>query len=270
MASRPRAAILGGAGPAAWLPLAVCAIAGFAQALGQTAAIGVGLACFLAGLAHGAGDENGGRIAPYQLHHAVAYLLSGIALAALFLAAPLAALAVFLLLSAWHVATGDMLGRRIDYSIAALLIGGSALFRPGETGSIFAALTGQAMSASFMVPLAAVGAVGCAFAMVAAWRNETGWPVAAACAVAALAFHPVLAAGVIFLIGHAAPVQLRQLAAYGTAETWAAVRLPLALAMIGSVAIGLAAMEGWLALPVIAALAFGLVTPHMLAERIEP
>lgn len=270
MASRPGVASVGGAGRAAWLPLVVFALAGVAQAFGEGPAIAAGLACFLLGLPHGAADENGGRIAAYRLHHAAAYLLSGAALAALFLAAPLAALAVFLLLSAWHVGRSETGGSASDWATAALLIGGSALFRSGDTADTFAMLTGQAIPAAFMAALGMIGAIGCVLAMVAAWRRECEWPLVAGCLMAALVFHPVLAAGLIFLIAHAAPVQRRQITEYGVAETWAAIRWPLALAAIGSIALAIAALQGLLALPVLAALAFGIATPHMLAERIEP
>lgn len=269
MASRPRVATIGGAGPAAWLPLLVLALAGVVQLLGTGPAILVGLACFFAGLSHGAGDENGGRIVPYRLHHAAGYLLSGLAVAALFLAAPLFALAVFLLLSAWHVGRSDGGWRARDWAIGALLIGGSALFRPGSTSEIFSSLLGQAIPAPFVQALAAIGIAGCALAFLAAWRKERGWALAPASVLAALAFHPVLAAGVIFLIGHAAPVQTRQLSSYGWAQTWRAVRWPLGIAGAGSLLLAIGAMQGLVALPVIAALAFGLATPHMLAERLE-
>lgn len=270
MASRPRAAILGGAGPLAWLPLVVCAIAGLAQALGDAAAIGTGLGCFLAGLAHGAGDENGGRIAPYRLYHALAYLLSGAALAALFLFAPLAGLSIFLLLSAWHVGRSERGGAARDWAVAALLIGGSALFRPDATSEVFASLLGQPVPAAFMLALAAIGVAGCALVFVSLWRKDSGWPRAALCVPVALAFHPVLAAGIIFLNGHAMPVQCRQIAAYGWQATCNAVRWPLGLSLAGATVLAIVSLHGLVALPLVAALAFGLATPHMLTERIEP
>ena len=251
----------------AWAALA---LATAAQLYSGMAPLVVGLALFAAGLAHGAGEEEDGTIRAFGAIHVAAYLLVGAAVAALFLAAPLAGLALFLALSAWHFAHSDgSFGPHARTAIAALAVGGSALLRPRGTRRVFELATGGEVPPEFVTLLGVAGAVGLALAALALWKNQRGCGEAAIAAGAVLLFDPVLAVGTIFLVGHAIPVQRRQIARYGARAVWRAVALPTLVATGGALALALAVTFGWLPLGIAVALAFGLATPHMLTERLE-
>ena len=202
-----------------------------AQIAGDGWAVLAGLVFFVMGLAHGAGDENEGGIARIKLVHGAAYLVTGAAVAALFLFAPLAGLALFLALSAWHFARSD------------------CAFDP---------LT------RYLLGVAGTGAA--AWALVKGLR---GFGHAVIALAATVLFNPVLAVGLIFLTAHAIPVQQRQIANYGRSTVWRAVALPTLIATLGALGIAALVWTGHLALPIAIALAFGMATPHMLTERLE-
>ena len=251
----------------AWGALAAAVVA---QLAGGMVPVILGLALFAAGLAHGAGDEQAGAIRPFGPVHAAAYVAVGLAVAGLFLTVPLAGLLLFLALSAWHFARSDCaFAREARWATAALATGGSALFRPGETAQVFAAVLGDAPPEPFMLPLAVVGAGGIAAALYALATNRRGCGEAVLALGATALLHPVLAVGLVFLVGHAIPIQRRQLARYGADAVWRAVALPTLIALVGTGVLALASVSGGLPLTVAAALAFGLATPHMLTERLE-
>ena len=241
-----------------------------AQIAGPGLSTLAGLLFFVLGLAHGAGDENDGRIARITLIHAVAYLIAGAAVAGLFLMIPLAGLVLFLALSAWHFARSDCaLASITRYAIAGLAVGGSALFRQAETLAIFEFLTGAAVPSSFVRILALLGGGGAVCAGVALIKSKRGFGHAIVALGATVFFHPVLAVGLIFLVAHAIPVQQRQIGAYGKAAVIRAVAIPSAIAIVGAALIAGLVASGILALPIAVALAFGMATPHMLTERLE-
>ena len=251
----------------AWGALVLAALA---QIAGGALPVILGLAMFLAGLAHGAGEEEDGRIASLSPVLVAAYLVVGASVAALFLAAPLAGLALFLALSAWHFTHSDgSFGQFARAAIAALAIGGSALFRPRGTRETFELVTGGHVPEAMIATLAIAGGLGLVLAVASLWKNQRGCGEAALAALAVLAFEPVLAVGTIFLVGHALPVQRRQIARYGVSAVWRAVALPTAVATVGAVALIVAVGAGLLTLEIAIALAFGLATPHMLTERLE-
>ncbi|GGD58113.1 hypothetical protein GRI62_01690 [Erythrobacter arachoides] len=244
----------------------VCALA--AQIAGEGAAIVLGLAFFLAGTAHGAGDEQGGAIRPWSAVGAAGYVVAGLAVAALFVAAPLAGLSLFLLLSAWHFArsTGGTRARQLAFALTA--VGGSALWQVEGTGAIFAAVVGTHIPAIWMTGLAMLGGAGlllAALALSKRWRDPLLWSVLAATAL----LHPVLAVGYAFLAGHALPLQEGQFRRHGWRQVLAAQGPTTALAVLGAAAIAALVLTGNLALPLAAALAFGMAAPHMLSERLE-
>ena len=250
-----------------WGTILLAAVAQIAGGIWTTAA---GLLFFILGFAHGAGDENDGAIARITIIHALAYLVAGAAVAGLFLAAPLAGLVLFLVLSAWHFARSDCaLAPLTRYAIAGLAVGGSALFRQGETAAVFAFVTGADVPSAIIRILALLGGLGAISAGVALVRSDRGFGHAVVALAAAVLLHPVLAVGLIFLVAHAIPVQQRQLATYGRGAVVRAVAVPSIVATIGALLIAGMVMYGILAAPIAIALAFGMATPHMLTERLE-
>ena len=230
----------------------------------------LGLALFALGLAHGAGDEQDGRLASFTLVHAAAYIMVGLAVAGLFVAAPLYGLALFFALSAWHFARSEChfhLASRL--AIAGLAIGGSALLRPAETAHVLTFVTGTDVPRNFLRFLAVAGGFGIVCAAYAFATNRRGFGHTIVAALAVWLLHPVLAVGLVFLTAHALPVQERQLRAYGGSDVARAVAVPTVIALVGGTGIALAVGTGWLSAQLAAALAFGMATPHMLTERLE-
>ena len=249
-------------------PVALLAVCTAVSLLGTGAAIAMGLALFLAGFAHGAGDEQAGTLRPFALAPAAAYVVAGLAVAALFLALPLAGLTLFLLLSLWHFARsgrGDAIGRA---AFACLAVGGSALLRMDETSSVFAALLGSAPPHGWMLALAATGAAGLTLSVATFVRGRFDAALAATLVAVAL-LHPVLAVGFAFAVGHAFPLQGSQIRRYGWRDVIAAQGPTASIALLGALAMAALVLSGHLPLPWAAALAFGMATPHMLSERLE-
>ena len=241
-----------------------------AQVAGEAWAIGAGLALFAAGLAHGAGDENDGVLRAYSPALVAAYVVVGAAIAALFVASPLAGLALFLVLSAWHFARSDIAMDPLSrYAIAALASGGSALFWHHTTEDVFGVIVGAPPPGLFTDLLLLVGVAGTGAAAWALIKGRAGSGHAVIAVLACAAFHPVLAVGLIFLTAHAIPIQQRQIARYGLGAVLRAVAWPTVIATVGAVAIAVAVLQGWLVLPLALAFAFGMATPHMLTERLE-
>ncbi len=254
----------------ALLPCVGLALAAGAQLAGTTAAILLGLACFVAGLAHGAAEETEGRIAAFGPVRALAYVAIGLAVAGLFLALPIAGLTLFLLLSLWHFARSECaMGPLARAAVGMLAIGGSALFRPSETTDVFAAIVGFAPPSVLVPVLSMAGVAGSVLVVAALVRRERGALLAASCLPAAILFHPVLAVGLVFLSAHALPVQAGQVARYGRHAVLRAALWPSLAAGAGALASIAAVSAGLVPMPLAAALAFGLATPHMLTERLE-
>ncbi len=238
--------------------------------MGREWAIGAGLTFFLVGLAHGAGDENEGKIARITAVHGGAYLLTGAAVAGLFLFAPLAGLTLFLALSAWHFGRSDCAFSLITrYAIAGLAVGGSALFQPDTTAEVFAVIAAEDVPVNMIRVLALLGLIGSGCTLYAVMRGLRGFGHAVIVLASTALLYPVLAVGLIFLIAHAVPVQQRQVINYGRLAVWRAVALPSVVAVVGAVIMALLVVTGQLALPIAIALAFGMATPHMLTERLE-
>lgn len=272
MAALTSAARTGGLPLGAGAQFLFCTLAGvtMVQLVGTQAATAAGLALFLLGISHGAGDENGGAIRPWSALQIAAYLFVGLALTAFTIAAPLTGIVAFLMLSAWHFATSDAgAGRIVHFATAGLAIGGSALFRPQETAAVLGSLTGSPLPDAVMLVLACGGAIGAGCAMVAIATGVPGRLCAGACLLAAVIFSPVLAVGFIFFVGHAWPIQLRQIESYGPTATLRAVRWRTLAAFSGNLALIGAVLAEWLTLPIAAAVAIGMATPHMLIERVE-
>ena len=250
-----------------WAALgAACA----AQLAGEDWALALGLLLFLGGLAHGAGDEQGTSIKPFAAIHVLAYVLVGLAVAAVFLALPLGGLALFLALSAWHFARSDIaMAQLTRLAIAGLATGGSALFRHDGTGRVFAQILQDPPPALFTDILALFGIAGAGAAIYSFVRGLRGSGHAIIALIACVAFHPVLAVGVIFLTAHAIPIQQRQIARHGHRAVWRAVLWPTVGAGLGAAVIAFMVWQGLIELKLAVALAFGMATPHMLTERLE-
>ncbi|WP_120716352.1 Brp/Blh family beta-carotene 15,15'-dioxygenase [Tsuneonella amylolytica] len=251
-------------------PFLLFTLALAAQSAGLSASVGLGLALFLAGLAHGAGEEEDGTIRPLGLPQATAYVVSALAIAGLFLALPLAGLALFLALSGWHFAHGDCgLARLSRFAMAGLAIGGSALFHPHPTTDTFSTVVEGSVPLAFTQVLAIAGVFGAGAALVSVARGRRDWPLALLALAATAVFHPVLAVGFVFFIGHALPIQLRQLGRYGSAAVAKAIAWPTGIAVAGAALMAASVAAGWMTLPIAAAFAFGFATPHMLTDRLR-
>ena len=255
---------------ALWLSAGLLVVGCAAQLAGEAVAIGCGLAMFVAGLAHGAGDENGGAMRAYTPLLVLAYIVTGLAIAALFLAAPIAGLALFLGLSAWHFARSDSgFGRLANLSVALLAVGGSALLRSDATVDVFATILGQTPPRLLIITLRIAGGAGVILGAWLALQRKRGGLAAGFAIMACALFHPILAVGSIFLGMHALPIQRRQIARYGLSRVLSAVAAPTVVATLGAVALAIAVWQDWLAMELAIAFAFGMATPHMLTERLE-
>ena len=250
------------------LPIAVGSLALIAPIIGPGVATTLGLVFFLLGTMHGAGDEQDRALKPFGLLSGLAYVAAGLAVAALFVGMPLAGLTLFLALSLWHFARSLDGGLTRGIAYAALATGGSMLFRYEETAAIFSSLTGEPIPMAWLVLWVGIGAVGACASLISLTRrpsDEVLWLTLGAVAV----LHPVLAVGTAFLIGHAIPIQREQSARYGWKAVLIAQGPTTAIALVASAVLLALWLNALVALPVLAALAFGFATPHMLAERLE-
>lgn len=214
------------------LVFVACTTAIVAQLSGSFWPTVAGLAFFAAGISHGAGDEDDAGLHSYTLPLAAAYLIAGTAIASIYLISPVFGLVLFLLLSGWHFARTDC---ALD-QLARNAVAGLA------------------------------GIIGLGFAIVAALQNRAGYEHAVLAGLATMSLEPPLAVGLIFLISHALPVQLRQIDAYGPKRVLNAVGLASLFALAGTFLLGVATWYGILPPPVSVALAFGFATPHILSE----
>lgn len=241
------------------------AVAG--ELAGGAASTVVSLCLFAAGILHGAAEEDEAGIHRYSLGHAAGYVAFAAAIGGLYLAAPVAGLCAFLGLSAWHFASGRCkFGPTSRYAIAGLAIGGSALFFPTQTAGVFAAITGQPIPDYFMQMLALVGIGGTACAGFALARNENGAGHALLAALFAMLAEPVMAVALIFFVAHAAPVQRSQIERHGLRDVLNASLATGLIALAGGFVLVVLAWSGMIAIPVAVAIAFGMATPHMLAD----
>lgn len=256
--------------------LVFATVAAAALAMGGYWPTALGIGCFLAGLAHGASHDDGVMIARWTVPHLIAYVVAGCAVGMLMLAAPLAGLTVFLALSAWHFADTPDGGHVMSGAATGLIaIGGSALFQPDPTSAIFANLTGVVIPYEFMTALALAGGAGCLLTVGVAvmllfhGTNHSGDALSPVLAFAGtLLLPPVLAVGAIFFLLHARPTMARQIERYGRQRVFAACSWPTALAMIGAIVLIGLTWTGFLSLPIAAAAALGMATPHMLIDQI--
>ena len=241
-----------------------------AEVSGDRFAIWTGLALFLAGLPHGAGDEQDGQLRRISLAHALCYLLVGGAVTGLFLILPIAGLSLFIGLTGWHFARSECGLSPINrYAIAGLAIGGSALFQPQATQNIFADVIAAQIPSIYVGILAISGLLGAGLALWAMVRRERGLGYSLLALGAVVLTHPVLAVGLIFLTAHAIPVQQRQAAAYGKGRVLSAVAIPTFLAVSGAALMIWGVTVDAITVTVAVALSVGMATPHMLTERLE-
>ncbi|GAB5347308.1 Brp/Blh family beta-carotene 15,15'-dioxygenase [Alteriqipengyuania sp. 357] len=242
-----------------------------AQLAGGPWALAAAVVLFAAGLFHGAGDESADTIRRFTSLRAVAYVIVAGGVAALYLAAPLAGLSMFLLLSAWHFATSECGFDRVSrYAIAGLAIGGSVLFQPHETARVFAAITGASFPAEVLLVLAGIGIAGTGCALLASARRAPGAAHALAAILATAFLAPALAVALIFFAAHALPIQLRQIADHGRRAVLHAVAPTGVIALLGACVLVMFVYSDLVPLSLASALAFGLATPHMLGERLDP
>lgn len=247
-------------GVAAFLFIAACGL----QLAGPAAAIGGGLALFLAGLPHGAFASNG-RLLIGRRSYALRYAGLGAASALAFLVMPVFTLAAFLALSAWHFLREAEAGTWLRRAgIAGLAIGGSALVQPGETQAVFAQLCGTAIPSGLMLALACVGAIGYAAALIALARKRSDLALAAMAAGPVL-LHPVLATGLVFLLGHAGPVTARLILQRSWPRSVITATVTLSAMLAGAAVLALPRSSALL--PYLAAAALAVILPHLLPHR---
>ncbi len=225
---------------------------------------------FVLGVAHGAVIEDRDGIRIIGPSQTLAYLFAAAAVAAFWMVAPLSALALFLSLSLWHFTVSDTgepgLAR---FSVAALAIGGSALFQPDATRAIFAAITGATIPAPFLAICAGVGVAGLAAGFLAASRALGSGVMCLVCALATLILHPVLAVAFVFFALHALPVTARLCNDWGSRAFIRACAAPTVVAIVGVCAIGFAVTSGVVPVAIAAGIVAGLATPHMLTDRFD-
>lgn len=242
------------------------ALALTAQAIDFRAGVALALILFIAGLAHGAADEGDGEIMRPSLIMTGGYILVALAVASVFIAAPLAGLTLFLALSTWHFAE-DFRADRI--AVALLTVGGSALFRTEATGATFALLLSSEMPAFYMTVLAGFGALGLVFMAWATVRQDCGWIGPLLAIAATWLLEPALAVGFIFFALHALPQHMRQFSEHGAQPVLYAMLPTSTIAAIGAIGTIAAVAVGFVPITLAAALGFGLATPHMLADRLS-
>ena len=220
-------------GQVAFLAIAALALAAspWLNALASSAQIAIALTGIaLVGLPHGAGDAwLAARLGLVRgPKHAAMFLAGYTLLAALviavWLAAPVISLAVFLLISAWHFG-GDFTDSAkpvLRLSAGLALLGAPAVFWPGAVGDIYAALSGPAA-----MGLVEIQRMACILAWLALplagliggfdtadWR---GWAGLAALTLLAAALAPLLWFAVYFCALHS-PRHLRRLLADAGAD----------------------------------------------------
>lgn len=249
-------------------PFILFAFAVIAQVAGDNAAIFMGLIFFIVGLAHGAGDEQCGELRPYSVIPALAYVVTGMAVAALMIASPLGGLTAFIMLSAWHFAHSIHYTAAGKYGFALTAVGGSALWQSEATSAVFAGILGIPIPQLWTVALALAGLAGLVLAVYSLLHQN--WDPSLIIAIlATAALHPVLAVGLIFASGHAFPIQSQQIRRYGWLKVIKAEGPTTLLALMGTLGIAVLVHQNYVGLPLAAAFAVGMATPHMLAERLE-
>lgn len=237
-----------------------------ASAASPTLAALLALALVLAGTPHGGGDASDGRLRPPGLSFALAYLMRAVAVGALFLAAPVAGLLAFLLLSAWHFAA-EMPGDAFVRAGHGLLpVGGGALFQGTATAGVFGAIANAPIPPAMMAALAAAGAIGCAAWAVAVARR--GMPAFdAVVVVAAFALlPPVLAVAFYFGLVHGPAATGRMIDAHGLAATRRALTATGIAGMLAVTGLTVAWWAGLLPVWLVAAILVGFAVPHMIAD----
>lgn len=243
--------------------LLLCIAASMAS---PTLAAFLALMLVLAGTPHGGGDVSNGSLRPPDASFAARYLLQAVAVGALFLAAPVAGLLVFLLLSAWHFACemqGDVFVRT---GHGLLPIGGGALFQGGATAGIFAAITDAAVPPTMMVGLAAAGAIGCAAWVVAIARRSIPAFDAVVVVAAFASLPPVLAVAFYFGFVHGPAATGRMIDAHGLATTRRALTATGIAGILSVTGLTIAWWAGLLPVGLVAAILVGFAVPHMLAD----
>ncbi len=249
--------------------LVIAAIA-VATMLGDGAAIAIGLALFAAGLPHGfiRGAQANPRLT--SALYWFAYVSAAAVVLAGFLIAPIALLMTFLAFSLVHFSISDALrSKAANLAIAALAVGGSALFQPTATAAMLGLAAGEYVPAMMLNALAIFGGVGVLVACVlACLEPRQHWTMLLAIAIVAL-LQPVLAVGAIFYLYHAAPIQRRS-ALDRTSDVHFTILL-IAIALCFGV---------WLAgfyfgpssdlqIKVVAAGAIAIVFPHLIEDLLD-
>ena len=245
--------------------LGVCALCQIVHAPLGYAAAGV---LAIAGLAHGAVEESADGLSPVGVGQGIIYLVAAAAIFCFWVASPLAALALFLGLSAWHFTVSSEQSRLPALSVALIAIGGSALFRSGETWAIFELMVGGAVPQTFMVGLSILGAAGCLLAAASVLRDRNLFLELASAVIAVAVLQPVLAVAFVFFALHALPVTLRLCRSHGADRFRRAALLPTALAASGMAILAFIAMAASLDVRFVAAILIALATPHMLIDRL--
>ena len=237
---------------------------GVAAAVAPLACHLASVGLFLLGVSHGAVErvtDAGGRSRRRRptARYTVAYLIVGAGVFAVWQVAPVAALAVFLGLSALHFGLAEPRLR-----LAGLwVVTGSLLFHTEATLDVFKALVYLPLS-EWAGPARGLGAgVGAAMLVEGIARGRL--PYALLLIGAFWALPPVPAVALYFFAVHALDEWMAAHGEAGSLRAQARLYLPFALpaTLAGGVAV-LAVLSGWVSLPVAAGLGIAAVVPHMI------
>ena len=237
------------------------------HALAPAVSVAAGLALFVLGVPHGAVErvrvDNQGsaetRHAVPSLAYTALYLTVAGAVLAVWLAAPLPALALFLTVSAVHFGLSEPILR----SAGLWVVAGSLVLWTGPTLDVFAQITGNASVADWAAPARGLGlAAGALLLLEAARKGDLAFAFMLLALFAVLP--PVQAVAVYYFAVHS--VREWRVVGRERGSLRAALRLyaPFAAPVIlGGAATVAGVALGWIPLPLAAGLGVAVATPHM-------
>ncbi len=220
------------------------------------------------GLPHGAAiSDLDGHVRIPDARIVTVYIVSAAALLLLFMVSPAAGLISFLTVSAIHFGKAE---RAYAVPLGPLATFAAFLLRPGDTRVILAAIMpdGQTLTAILLAgQLAALGALFLLALRLAKERAKGSFLRAVAILFMFALLPPLMAMGLYFLMLHSVaayrqPV-LNGQSPVSAAAAFAVCGLP---ALVGAVLLTAGWLAGWVATPIIAAVAFAFALPHMLID----
>ena len=222
---------------------------------------------FLLGAPHGGVMLKNGVAKLPSAGFIVLYLAVAAIVLGLFVASPLAGLAAFFLLSAWHFSRAEAVAALgIFATFAAFLLS------PPQTHALIVDIAGAGRATDLMLLAGELGAVAGFIAVARAlWTKPDGDLLLRFAAVVILfaLLPPLLAMAIYFFALHS----LAEYRAHAgpQPERGAFLFLPVGVpVVIGGAALYLATLVGLVSVPLMAGLALALAIPHMLDEALRP